>query len=68
MFEFSIIKWHFQSRGYHILEELKPGDFERECIEEDCGKHVDFSLNSCVVFQDFAQTYNQARSHNSHKV
>ena len=26
------------------MEELKPGDFERECIEEDCGKFTDFYL------------------------
>lgn len=27
-----------RARGYHILEETKQGNFERECIEEDCNQ------------------------------
>jgi len=34
-----------ESRGYHILEELKPGDFERECIEEDCDQEECFEIS-----------------------
>lgn len=40
-------------RGYHIFEEARQGNFERECIEEDCNQE------ECLEVSDDLEVFNR---------